>query len=543
MSWQLLILCAVIVRLLVRWHASRKATASAPSASAPAPRVAAAPRAALPAATRSGSSPSAEPKAQVKDPYEASGILALSATELRKRALKINPYRTPWIGRVDTIPPQTDERTALIDRGLILRGLLTPEQIREIHRIGDLWLKHHDAVSLATALGREKAEQLIRVERERRAAEKEQKKAAAAERREALRGAIAERKATDIIYAGRGVSRKLGDRRSNVSALQAAQLPVLSTPAELAQALGVAVPALRWLCFHHDSPERTHYVYFEIPKRSGGKRLLASPKRHLRRAQRWVLEQILEKLPLTPQAHGFVAGRSTVSNAAPHVGRRVVVNQDLADFFPSITFPRVRGLFESLGYSPAVATLLALICTESARSSVELEGKRFWVSVRERALPQGAATSPLLSNLVARKLDRRLQGASQKLDFAYTRYADDLTFSAASKANVGLLLARVRHIVADEGFAINAKKGRVQRRGGRQEVTGVVVNDKPGLARHEVRKLRAILHNARKTGLAAQNREQHPHFQAWLRGKIGYLMMIDPAKGKALAEQLAACPP
>ncbi|HTU62856.1 MAG TPA: reverse transcriptase family protein, partial [Polyangiales bacterium] len=445
--------------------------------------------------------------------------------------------------RVDTIPPQSDERTAIIDRGLILRGLLTREQIREAHRIGDLWLKHHDAVRLASSVGARKGEDAVLAQRAERAALKAKKRQEAAEKREARQRAIEARKATDIIFAGRDVSHKLGDRRANIEALRAANLPVLSAPADLAQALEITVPALRWLTFHHDSPERTHYVYFEIPKRSGGKRLLASPKRQLRRAQSWVLKEILCKLDVTAQAHGFVTARSTVSNAAPHVGKHVVVNQDLSDFFPSIGFVRVRGLFESVGYSPAVATLLALICTEAPRSLVELNGKKYWVAVRERALPQGACTSPAISNLVARKLDRRLSGASRKLGFDYTRYANDLTFSAHWGANVGLLLARVRHIVQSEGFAINDNKGRVQRRSRRQEVTGVVVNDKLGAQRDEIRKLRAILHNARKTGLAAQNREQRPHFEAWLRGKIGYVMMIDPAKGQALAEVLSACPP
>jgi RNA-directed DNA polymerase len=476
-------------------------------------------------------------------PYENTEILGLSAADVRARALKINPYTTPWIGRVDTIPPQSDARTALIDRGLILRGLLTPDQIREIHRIGDLWLEHHDAARLAAAVGKAKADEVIAEERAKHAANKEQKRREAAARRTAKQKAIAERKATDIVFAGRGVSHKLGDRRAHVEALRAAGLPVLSTPAELAGALGVPVPALRWLTFHHESPARTHYVYFEIPKRSGGTRLLASPKRHMRRAQKWVLENVLEWLTVTERAHGFVTGRSTVTNATPHLHQHVIVNQDLADFFPSITFTRVRGLFESVGYSPAVATLLALICTESPRSPVELDGSKYWVAMRERALPQGACTIPSISNLVTRKLDRRLHGAAKKLGFTYTRYADDLTFSApGAEANVGLLLARVRHIVKDEGFAINPKKGRVQRRNRRQEVTGVVVNDKLGTSRSEIRKLRAILHNAKKTGLASQNRDQHPHFEAWLRGKIGYVMMLDAAKGKALAAALSACP-
>ena len=519
-----------------RWLGGGNAPAAAPASRAPS-------QGSAPAS--GGAKASATPAvAQPPNAYEATEILGLSPAQLRERSLKINPYRTPWIGRIDTIPPQSDERTALIDRGLILRGLLSLAQIREIHRVGDLWLKFHEAAKLAASLGQRRGEAAVAADRAAHAAKKAQKKKEAAERLEARRLAIIERKANDIIFAGRGVSHKLNDRRANVEALRAARLPVLTTPKDLATALGIAIPALRWLTFHHDSPERTHYVYFQIPKRSGGMRLLASPKRHIRRAQSWVLEQILKKIEVTPQAHGFVPQRSTVSNARVHLGRHVVVNQDLSDFFPSITFPRVRGLFESFGYSPAVATLLALICTEAQRSEVELDGRKYWVALRERALPQGACTSPTISNLVSRKLDRRLSGASQKLGFAYTRYADDLTFSAAGKeANVGLLLARVRHIVEDEGFALNPKKGRVQRRNRRQEVTGVVVNDKLAAPRTELRLLRAILHNARKTGLASQNHQQHPHFEAWLRGKIGYVMMIDAEKGAALAQALDACPP
>jgi RNA-directed DNA polymerase len=470
-------------------------------------------------------------------------ILGLSADELRKRALRINPYRTPWIGRVDTIPPQSDERTAIIDRGLILRGLLTAAQIEEIHRIGDLWLAHHEAVRLAAAAGAASGEAAVAAERARRAEAKRAKQAAAAARAAARAAAVAERRATDIIFVGRGLSAGLADRRSHVEQLVAAGLPVLATPADLAAALGLTVPRLRWLCFHAEAPEKTHYTYFTIPKRSGGTRKLAAPHRQLAAAQRWIFDQLLAKLPITDAAHGFVPGRSTVTNARPHVGQRLVINLDLADFFPSITFPRVRGLFASLGYSPAVATLLAMLTTEAPRVEVEFAGRTHYAATGPRALPQGACTSPTLANLVARKLDRRLAGATRKLGWAYTRYADDLTFSApsAGSAQVALIFARVRAIVADEGFAINEAKGRVQR-GGRHTVTGIVVNDRLGVPREQVRRVRAILHGARATGLAAQNRAGHPDFRAWLQGTIAYIAMVDPARGAAFQAELDALP-
>jgi RNA-directed DNA polymerase len=475
-----------------------------------------------------------------KDPFAAGDILGLSAEELRKRALKIDPFRTAWIGRVDTIPPQSDERTAIIDRGLMLRGLLNKKQLDEIHEVGDLWIEHHEAAALAETHAQKQAKKAVADLKKEKQKLKEKKKKEAATREKKHREGIAHRRATDIIYLGQGVSPKLNQRESNQEALTQRGLPLLSTPADVAKILGLPIPKLRWLCYHTEAAEKTHYVYFEIPKRSGGKRLLSAPMPTLAKAQEWVLHNILEKLPTEEPAHGFIKAHSTVTNAIPHLQKDLVVNLDLSDFFPTITYRRVRGFFEKLGYSPAVSTLLALLCTECPRRPVEYDGKRYQVAIGERALPQGACTSPAISNQISRTLDKRLLGMSKKHGWVYTRYADDLTFSttAEKKSDLPMMLARVRHIVSDEGFALNPKKGRVQRRSTRQCVTGIVVNDKPGLPREDVRKLRAILHQAQKTGLEAQNREKIPHFEAWLRGKLSYLSMVDPIKGKAMLAQL-----
>jgi retron-type reverse transcriptase len=478
------------------------------------------------------------------DPLDAPDILALSPDEFRKRALKIRPYETAWIGRVDTIPPQSDERTALIDRGLILRGMLTPDQIKEIHRVGDLWLRHHEAAKLAEIAAQKTVDAWIAQRRQEKAEKKARLVAEAAARKEARAAEIAKRRAEDVVFLGRGVSAGLADRRAHVEELGKRGLPILASPSDVAKALGLTVPRLRWLCFHAEAPTRTHYVYFEVPKKSGGMRLLSAPHEELKRAQHWILENVLAKLPVTDAAHGFVPGRSTVSNAQAHLSRDVVVNCDLKDFFPSITFKRVRGVFEAVGYSPAAATIFALLCTEAPRTKVVHDHRAYWVAVGERALPQGAPTSPALSNQVARKLDQRLRGVGKKLGWAYTRYADDLTFSAGEghREQIGWLLAKVRHIAQDEGFAMNPKKCRVQRAARRQEVTGIVVNEKPGVPREEVRRLRAILHSAKKTGLAAQNKENLPHFEAWVRGKIAYVAMVDKDKGEKLRAQLEGVP-
>src|SRR5207248_1837430 len=149
---------------------------------------------------------------------------------------------------------------------------------------------------------------------------------------------------------------------------------------------------------------------------------------------------------------------------------------------------------------------------------------------------------PGLSNQVARRLDRRLTGLAARLGLTYTRYADDLTFSGDEglEGRVGYLMARVRHIAQDEGFAVNESKTRVHRRNAAQMVTGLVVNDRPGVRRDEVRRLRAILHRARTEGLDRQNRESLPDFGAWLRGKIAFVRMARPEVGDRLLAELDA---
>jgi retron-type reverse transcriptase len=373
-----------------------------------------------------------------------------------------------------------------------------------------------------------------------RAALLEKRNAKVAERRAARAAEVAHRRATDIVFLGRGVSSRLGDRTSDVDRLRAAGLPVMSTPADVARALGLSIPRVRWLAFHAEVATRIHYVQFQVPKKSGGSRTLSAPHQHLATAQRWILKSILARLSADPAAHGFLPQRSIVTNARPHAGRAVVINLDLEAFFPSIEFPRVRKLFERLGYSPAVATILALLCTECPRREVLYSGTRYFVATGPRGLPQGACTSPALSNRVARRLDRRLSGLAVKLGAIYTRYADDITFSGDTDIaqKIGYLLARVRHIASDEGFAVNESKTRVQRRNRAQMVTGLVVNDMPALPRAEVRRLRAILHRARSEGIAAQNRHNRPNFMAWLEGKIAFIAMVRPELGAKLKAEL-----
>ena len=253
-------------------------------------------------------------------------------------------------------------------------------------------------------------------------------------------------------FLGEGVSKGLVYDAGEPEKLAALGLPLLTSASDVAAAIGIEETELAWLTYHRAASSLDHYSRFAIPKKRGGTRVLSSPKRRLRVAQNWLLEHILAPLPVHEAAAAFRPGLSVVDNAARHTGRAVVARIDLKDFFPSVTLPRVRRLFREMGYSGGVATLFALLATEAPRAAVTLDGLPRFVAIGERSLPQGACTSPALTNLLCRRLDSRLAGAAEALGFRYSRYADDLVFShTEASAPVGILLALARCIIADVG--------------------------------------------------------------------------------------------
>lgn len=343
-----------------------------------------------------------------------------------------------------------------------------------------------------------------------------------------------------------GAPEKARTASTDAEKLAAHNLPPLDSERALAEWFGIPLSRLRWFTHDKAADRVWHYARFTVPKRNGGERVILAPKPELKALQQQLLRGILDKVPATPHAHGFVPGRSIATNARPHVGREFVLNLDLEDFFPSITFRRVRGLFISLGYNFGVASTLALLCTGyerkpfQRRDARQPEPQQYYISIGRRHLVQGAPTSPPISNLIARRLDHRLQGLAQSLDLAYTRYADDLTFSGDELDPVLRALDVASRIIAGEGFAVNREKTHLQRPSGRQTVTGVVVNDKVSAPRDLRRRLRAILHNARYTGLEAQNRDGHEDFRAHLQGLIAHVHAVNPEQGERLRRQLDA---
>jgi hypothetical protein len=374
---------------------------------------------------------------------------------------------------------------------------------------------------------------------------KKELKAEAEERGRLRRQATAAYKANHIVHLGEGVfwnddtSPDKWDLPHADERAAENELPPLDTPQQLAEALGVSVARLRWLAFNRDAATCIHYRRFVIPKRGGGERAIWAPMPAIKAAQHWILRSIAERLPVHGAAHGFIPGRSTLTNAAMHTGARVLLKVDIKDFFPSVTLQRVKGVFRRAGYRDRIATLLALLCTESPREEVTLEGKKYFVSLGPRCLPQGAPTSPALTNALCLRLDRRLTGLALALGWRYTRYADDLTFSLPEdhkgKPRMGTLLGSVRRIVEAEGFELNPEKTRVHRSGGRQQVTGLVVNGSaaPRAPRKLRRQLRAAAHN-----LGLGRPLQEGETVARLEGYAAYVYMTDPELGKKLLAAL-----
>jgi hypothetical protein len=331
---------------------------------------------------------------------------------------------------------------------------------------------------------------------------------------------------TGWLYHGRAAA------PTRSAALAELDLPAISNVRELAALLEIKPDDFDRL-MRPGTRSGAPYVEFEIDKATGGKRRIAAPRAALKRVQRIILARILAKIPVHDACHGFVAKRSVVTNAEPHQRAAVVIKMDLRDFFPSVHYRRVAGLFRSLGYSEFLAGTLAGLTTHRP---VLPDGTVVWPG----ALPQGAPTSPAIANLVARSLDRRLAGLAERVGARYTRYADDLTFSFAETPEIpiGRFCWWVDQICQQEGFVENVAKRRILRRGNQQRVTGVVVNSGLFVPREARRRFRAILHNCRKNGLAAEARGRED-FADYLRGFAAYVNMVQPELGARLMAEVA----
>jgi hypothetical protein len=473
------------------------------------------------------------------------------------------PYRDP--PPPDVTPPPPRNRKELYER--IARGgkdeVILDEMLRlgfwtgdkprltdppdEVRRMTELRNRLSTLRTNAAAL-RNLAELELQLKKQRLADSKRKREETKQRRlgeRAVAKQATQDRKQVELTYLGPRVSAGLGpspDRRiSDGARLSAAKLPVVNTAAELAAAMKIPLGQLRFLAFAREVSTTTHYRRFTIPKRTGGERTISAPRKRLKALQHWILARVLEPLPLAEPAHGFRAGRSTVTNAVPHLRAAIVINVDLKDFFPTVTYPRVKGLFRKIGYSEEVSTVLALLCTEPEITETVLDGTTYYVARGVRRLPQGAPTSPAITNALCRRLDKRIAGWAAKHAVTFTRYADDLTLSTKDPAaKVGSALKFLRKVAQTEGFTVHPDKIRIVRRGGRQEVTGVVVNEKPGVVRAELRRFRALLFQIEKDGPAGKKWGAGGDVLAAALGYASYVAMVDPAKGAVLRSRVLA---
>ena len=254
---------------------------------------------------------------------------------------------------------------------------------------------------------------------------------------------------------------------------------------ELARRLGITPDDLRKV--------QPAYTEFTVPKRSGGSRRICAPDRALKAVQRRILRRLLSRLRAHPAAMGFERGRSIVTNARPHTGKAVVLRMDLKDFFDTTGARRVRDYFRRIGWNNEVADLLTRLCTHNG------------------GLPQGAPTSPRLSNLVNHKLDARLSALAKRFGATYTRYADDMTFSFEKEdtATVRSVIRATGKIARAAGYTLHKRrKLRVWRAHRRQTVTGLVVNHAVNLPRERRRWLRAVEHRLATGGQASLTAER-----------------------------------
>lgn len=281
---------------------------------------------------------------------------------------------------------------------------------------------------------------------------------------------------------------------------------VSTSRSELAAALDVPLKSLTYFLYALRNDE-DKYSRYTIPKRNGSFREICAPHKGLKRIQKRLSEVLVDIYPESVSAHGFLRGRSIKSNAQCHLNRKWIINIDLKDFFPSIHFGRVKGVFISWPFNfpePIARDLANLCCCDGI-------------------LPQGAPTSPIISNFVCWKLDNQLMRFAKKNKCFYTRYADDITFSTNLKEipeSVGVisdyefkLSDAFIEIIQSNGFNINVDKTRFSSSYNRQEVTGLIVNShNVNVPRSYVMQVRAMIHAWEKFGL---NKAAEEHWKSF----------------------------
>lgn len=278
------------------------------------------------------------------------------------------------------------------------------------------------------------------------------------------------------------------------------------------------------------------YRYYQIRKRGGGHRQIMSPYNNLKQIQGLILHLILNQVRPHRAAYGFIRRKSITDNAKVHLQAKYVLNVDLFKFFDTISEKRVFGLFKSMGYASNLSVDLAKLCTAPLPTEYlqgldddDLALYRELVTDGTAVLPQGAPTSPAISNLISRKLDTRLSKLAEKLGSRYSRYADDVTFSGEYESLP--YLKTLEQIVREEGLQINRKKIRLYRKGRRQSVTGLTLDDKVYVNRKFKQEVKKHVYGCKNFGPEEHMRHigvTREGYKEWLLGKIMFINSVEP---------------
>ncbi len=271
-----------------------------------------------------------------------------------------------------------------------------------------------------------------------------------------------------------------------------------------------------------------HWYYRRkwIPKRSGGKRQLLVPEEPLAAHQRFILRQILRQIPVAPCAYAYCPGRGIRELAQPHVGHRRLVHLDIRDFFPSVTEQMVfDALHRATGYPKGLVNMLTRLCCCDGH------------------LPQGAATSPALSNICFRECDEQIMAYCAGKGLTYTRYSDDL-FISGNSMDVRRTLETVCKILRKQGFRLHTDKTKVLGRHQKQKITAVVVNQKLQVSREYRRGVRQEVYYLQKFGRNCKGAQEADSYESYLRkllGKIAFILYVDPNNQEFRQAHEAVC--
>lgn len=331
--------------------------------------------------------------------------------------------------------------------------------------------------------------------------------------------------------------------------LQRANLPVIFDVTHLAQLMGIDISTLSKLL---DSPYR-HYHYRLIKKHNGDYRRIIMPSDQLKYIQRWINRYILNPIVMPAYITGFVPNRSIITNAKIHENKKYILSFDIENFFESITLQQVEKVFVTLGYESTLSSTLARLCTTSVfvpflpQTELYIESFKSLCARSQPFLVQGAPTSPALANLACASMDAQLFEKATELGASYSRYADDITFSANTFSQLPSC-SYVATIVSQSGFNINQQKTSFSKPGFRQQVTGLLVDHHVRIPKVYKKDIYRHLHFCLKYGGAS-------HFdrisdgkwfgREWLLGRISFVNSVEPeeaAKMLTLFNQISWIP-